>query len=152
MLQRHVDGVVIIPAQRAESRLTRAMFGRTPVVAFDRPVSDLALDVVLVQNTAGARRATEHLIEHGHKRIGFMGLSRKLFTINARFLGYRRAVQEAGLEEDSFFGCDSQEDTLRTLEEKLRGPNPPHRVLYIEHAGHSLRFGFPAESRHKAAW
>jgi LacI family transcriptional regulator len=125
MLQRHVDGVVIIPAQRAESRLTRAMFGRTPVVAFDRPVSDLALDVVLVQNTAGARRATEHLIEHGHKRIGFMGLSRKLFTINARFLGYRRAVQEAGLEEDSFFGCDSQEDTLRTLEEKLRGPNPP---------------------------
>jgi LacI family transcriptional regulator len=125
MLERHVDGVVIIPAHRTESRLTRAVFGRTPVVAFDRPVSDPALDVVLVQNTAGSRRVTEHLIEHGHKRIGFMGLSRRLFTINARFLGYRRALQDAGLEEDSFFGCDSQEDTLRTLQEKLQGPNPP---------------------------
>src|ERR1700722_4679816 len=65
MLERHVDGVVIIPAHRTESRLTRAVFGRTPVVAFDRPVSDPALDVVLVQNTAGSRRVTEHLIEHG---------------------------------------------------------------------------------------
>jgi LacI family transcriptional regulator len=125
MLQRHVDGVVVIPAHRSQSRLTRAMFGRTPVVAFDRPVSDPAFDVVLVQNAAGSRRVTEHLIEHGHKRIAFMGLSRRLFTINARFLGYRRALHEAGLEDDSYFGCDSQDDTLRTLQEKLRGPNAP---------------------------
>jgi len=125
LLQRHVDGLVVIPAHRLESRLTRVMFGRTPVVAFDRPVSDPAIDVVLVQNTAGSRRATEHLIEHGHKRIAFMGLSRRLFTINARFLGYRRAMQDAGLEEDSFFGCDSQDDTLSTLQSKLQGPNAP---------------------------
>jgi LacI family transcriptional regulator len=123
MLQRHVDGLVVIPAHRVESRLTRAMFGRTPLVAFDRPVSEPGFDVVLVQNTAGSRRMTEHLIEHGHKRIGFMGLSRRLFTINARFLGYRRAVQDAGLQEEGFFGCDSQEETLRALEAKLKGPN-----------------------------
>jgi LacI family transcriptional regulator len=125
MLQRHVDGLVVIPAQRLHSRLTRAMFGRTPVVAFDRPVSDPAIDVVLVQNTAGSRRITGHLIEHGHKRITFMGLSRKLFTINARFLGYRRAMQDAGLEDDAFFGCDSQDDPLRKLEAKLQGPDAP---------------------------
>src|ERR1700679_2089137 len=56
MLQRHVDGLVVIPAHRRQSRLTRALFGKTPVVTFDRPVSDPALDVVLVQNTAGSRR------------------------------------------------------------------------------------------------
>jgi LacI family transcriptional regulator len=125
MLQRHVDGMVVIPAHRRQSRLTRVLFGRTPVVTFDRPVADPALDVVLVQNTAGSRRITEHLIEHGHERIGFMGLSRSLFTINARFLGYRRALQNAGLKENAFFGCESQEDTLRAVEEKLRGPNTP---------------------------
>jgi LacI family transcriptional regulator len=125
MLQRHVDGLVAIPAHRRQSRLTRALFGRTPVVTFDRPSSDPALDCVLVQNTAGSRRITEHLIEHGHKRIGFMGLNRSLFTINARFLGYRRALQDAGLKEDSFFGCDSQEDTLRAVTDKLHGTNPP---------------------------
>ncbi len=125
MLQRRVDGLVVIPASFRQSRLTRALFGKTPVVAFDRPVSDPALDVVLVQNTAGSRRVVEHLIEHGHQRIGFMGLSRSLFTINARFLGYRRAMQDAGLQEDSFFGCDSQEDTLQAVQEKLHKANAP---------------------------
>lgn len=125
MLQRHVDGLVVIPAQGSQSRLSRALFGRTPVVTFDRPIPDPALDVVLVQNTAGSRRITEHLIEHGHQRICFMGLSRNLFTINARFLGYRRALQAAGFKEDAFFGCDSQENTLSTIQEKMRGADPP---------------------------
>jgi len=116
---------VIIPAQRRQSRLIRALFGRTPVVTFDRPVPDPALDVVLVQNAAGSRSITQHLIEHGHKRIGFMGLSRSLFTINARFLGYRRALQDAGLKENAFFGCDSQEDTLQTVQDKLNEANAP---------------------------
>jgi len=125
MLQRHVDGMMVIPASFRHSRLTRALFGKTPVVAFDRPVSDPALDVVLVQNTMGARRIVEHLIEHGHKCIGFMGLSRHLYTINARFLGYRRALQDAGLKEVSFFGCGSHEDTLRAVERNLRGAEAP---------------------------
>jgi len=42
MLQRHVDGVMVIPARFRQSRLTRAFFGKTPVVAFDGPVSDPA--------------------------------------------------------------------------------------------------------------
>jgi LacI family transcriptional regulator len=129
MLQRNVDGLVAIPASFRESRLTRSLLGKTPIVVFDRPVADPALDVVTVQNTAGSRRMVEHLIGHGHKNIAFMGLSRSLYTINARFLGYRKAIQEAGLQEDSFFGCDSQEDTLRVLEEKLRGPKPPTAVF-----------------------
>jgi LacI family transcriptional regulator len=129
MLQRNVDGVVVIPARLNQSRMTRALFGKTPVVAFDRPVSDPTVDVVLVQNTAGARRMVEHLIEHGHQRIAFMGLSRSLFTINTRFMGYRRALQDAGLREDSFFGCGSQGDTLASLKEKLHGPNAPTAIL-----------------------
>jgi LacI family transcriptional regulator len=125
MLRWNVDGMVLIPARFRRSRLTRALFGKTPVVAFDRPVIDPAFDVVLVQNTAGAHRMVEHLIGHGHKRIGFMSLSRDLFTINARFLGYRRAMRDADLKEDAFFGCDSQQDTLQAIKDKLHGPNPP---------------------------
>jgi LacI family transcriptional regulator len=123
MLQRHVDGLVVIPARFRESHLNKALFGKTPVVFFDRPVSDPALDCVLVQNTAGSRRIVEHLIGHGHKRISFIGLSRSLYTMNTRFLGYRRAMHDAGLKEDAFFGCASLEDTLRAVEDKLQGAN-----------------------------
>ncbi len=129
MIQRHVDGLLAIPAPHRESRISRALFGKTPAVIFDRPVSDPSLDVVLVQNTAGARHMTAHLIEHGHKHIAFMGLSRNLFTINARFQGYRRALQDAGLGEDAFFGCASYEDTVQALQEKLQGANAPTAIF-----------------------
>jgi LacI family transcriptional regulator len=45
MLQRNVDGLVVIPAGFRDSRLSRALFGKTPVVVFDRPISDSAVDV-----------------------------------------------------------------------------------------------------------
>lgn len=129
MLQRSVEGVLVIPARLRQSRLTRVLFGRTPVVTFDRPVSDPSVDTVLVQNSAGSRKIVQHLVEHGHKNIAFMGLSRTLFTINARFLGYRHALQEKRLQENAFFGCDSEEDTLTALQAMLAGRNPPTAVF-----------------------
>uniref|UniRef100_E6PXF3 Transcriptional regulator, LacI family n=1 Tax=mine drainage metagenome TaxID=410659 RepID=E6PXF3_9ZZZZ len=121
MLQRHVDGLMIIPAQSRQTRLTPELFGKTPVVAFDRPVAQQPFDVVTVQNSVGAQRMVEHLIEHGHKRIVFMGLNRRLYTMNARYLGYRKAMRGAGLTEQFFFGCGSQDDTLTFLLDALKG-------------------------------
>jgi LacI family transcriptional regulator len=40
-------------------------------------------------------------------------------------MGYRNALQKAGLQESSFFGCDSQQDTLRAIQEKLSESSPP---------------------------
>jgi LacI family transcriptional regulator len=142
MLQRHVEGLVIIPAKAPQSRLTRSLFGKTPVVVFDRPVSDTTFDMVLVQNTSGSRRMVEHLIEHGHQRISFMGLSRKLYTINARHLGYRRAMQEARLTETAYFGCDSKEDTLKALEAQMNSKTPPTAIFASNNL--SMRYVFAA--------
>ncbi len=129
MLELHVDGLVVIPSRFRQSRLTRNLFGKTPVVTFDRPVADPSLDVVLVQNTAGSRRIVEHLIEHGHKRIAYLGLSRSLFTINARFLGYRRAMQDAGLETDATFGCETEAFIADLLKKKLESGQPPSALF-----------------------
>lgn len=129
MLQRHVDGLLAIPARFNSTRLSRSMLGKTPVVLFDRPIADPTFDVVLVQNTTGARRITEHMIEHGHERILFMGLSRNLYTINARFLGYRRAMHDAGHRETGYFGCDSEENTLRYLKDVFQEKNPPTAIV-----------------------
>jgi LacI family transcriptional regulator len=129
MLERHVDGIVVIPSKFRQSPLTRALFGRTPVVTLDRPVPDSSLDVVLVQNSAGTRSIVEHLIGHGHKRIAYFGLSRSLFTINARFLGYRRAMNDAGLKIDTAFDCKSELLTLDALRKKLECSQPPTAVF-----------------------
>lgn len=125
MLQRHVEGLVVIPANRGQSKLTRALLGKVPMVAFDRPLGDAAFDTVLVQNQSGSKRMVQHLIEHGHQRISFMGLGRNLFTINARFQGYRKAMQEAGLEFDSFFQCDTPESTQEAVRARLASKKAP---------------------------
>jgi LacI family transcriptional regulator len=129
MLQRHVDGLMIIPSRVRNPRLTRALFGKTPVVAFDRPVSDPTIDTVLVQNAVGSRRVVEHLIEHGHRHITYLALSRSLFTINTRFLGYRRAMQDAGLESCAVFDCTSEEIVEQTLKAKMALDTPPTAVV-----------------------
>jgi LacI family transcriptional regulator len=125
MLQRHVEGLILIPANRGQSQLTRAMLGKTPLVAFDRPLADPSFDSVLVQNQLGSRRMVEHLIEHGHSAITFMGLSRNLYTINARFQGYRRAMLDAGLEIDAYFQCETPESTLDAIQSRLHSKKPP---------------------------
>lgn len=129
MLQRHVDGLLVIPARIRQSRLTRSLFGKTPVVAFDRPVPDPSIDTVLVQNAIGSRRITEHLIEHGHRHITYIALSRSLFTISTRFAGYRRAMQDAGLEVCPIFDCNSEEIAEQILKAKMERDTPPTAIV-----------------------
>jgi LacI family transcriptional regulator len=130
MLQRHVDGLMVIPARSANHASPAHLFGKTPVVAFDRPVPDPSIDTVLVQNTIGSRRITEHLIEHGHKRITFMALSRSLFTISTRFARLSPRHAGCGLRSLSDlrlrFGRRYPEQVLK---EKLDGTTPPTAVI-----------------------
>jgi LacI family transcriptional regulator len=125
MIQRNIEGMLVIPAGAKTSKLTRSMFGKLPVVVFDRPLSGHSFDTVTVQNHLGVKKIVQHLIEHGHRNICFMGLSKKLYTINARYLGYCHAMQEAALDKDDFQGCDSLEATISTIANKLKSKNPP---------------------------
>jgi LacI family transcriptional regulator len=126
MLQRRVDGLIVIPADAHRSRLSRAEFDRTHIVTLDRPVQDRRFDTVLVQNQSGSKRAVQHLAgEHGHKRIIFVGLNKQLYTVRARFEGYRRAMLEAGLQPEPSFKCASQEATSAIVGGVMREKTPP---------------------------
>lgn len=126
MLQRHVEGLLIIPADIRRSRVSQAEFAGTHIVTLDRPVHDARIDSVQVQNQSGAKRAVLHLIEqHGHKRIFFLGFNKNLYTVRSRFEGYRRAMLEAGLEPESTFDCSSEEATAEIVATRLRSSSSP---------------------------
>jgi LacI family transcriptional regulator len=130
MLQRHVDGLVVIPAASRRSHLTRPEFNKIPIVTLDRPGPDHRFDSVLVENQSGASLVTEHLISgHGHRRIAFLGLDKHLYTMNARFDGYRRAMLDAGLKPEASFQCSSQEATSSVISAMLHEKNPPTALL-----------------------
>jgi LacI family transcriptional regulator len=124
MLRRHIEGLVVIPAL-GKSRLREKEFDQTPIVTLDRPVAGSPFDCVLVQNKIGARTGVRHLIEHGHRRIAFLGLSRTLFTIKGRMEGYREALLDAGLRPSTHYVGDALPEMLTTIMTLMAGKNPP---------------------------
>ncbi|MBS3814363.1 LacI family DNA-binding transcriptional regulator [Candidatus Bipolaricaulota bacterium] len=49
-------------------------------------------------NYGVTKLATEHMIEHGHKRIAFLGGPKNLIASEARERGYRAALEQEGIE------------------------------------------------------
>jgi LacI family transcriptional regulator len=125
MLQKHVEGFIVCPTPSKVSKLSSPIFQRTPIVSFDRPLQVPRVASVVVENAAGAKSGTQHLIEHGHKRIHFLGGDSQFFTLKTRFDGYRRAMSGAGLSPQSLFDINSEEMVFEYLKKATAGRNAP---------------------------
>ncbi len=99
LLRRRVDALLVVPTGTDHRYIHDAGFD-TRTVFLDRPPARVKADTVLVENAAGARRAVEHLLAHGHTRIAFVGDDARLFTARERLSGYRRALTRAGVTLD----------------------------------------------------
>jgi len=93
-----VAGVIVTPVSAAISSYLLAQ--RIPVVEADRTFSQGACDAVLVDNIGVSQRMSDHLISLGHRRIALL-IDETAWTTGAdRFKGYRRSLEESGIEVD----------------------------------------------------
>ncbi|HTP21296.1 MAG TPA: LacI family DNA-binding transcriptional regulator [Solirubrobacteraceae bacterium] len=99
LLRRRVDALLVVPTGADHRYIHDAGFD-TRTVFLDRPPARAKADTVLVENAAGARRAVEHVLAHGHTRIAFVGDEVRLYTARERLGGYRKALARAGVAED----------------------------------------------------
>ncbi len=90
----------IVPVGRDHSYLAQEMELGTGIVFLDRPQGNLAADTVTFDDYGGARAAVEHLIRQGHRRIGMLAQSLRIYTMTERYRGYRDALAAAGIEFD----------------------------------------------------
>jgi LacI family transcriptional regulator len=93
MLQRRVSGLLIAPTTGDHAWLTDAS---AAVVFVDRSATGLDADLVDIDDRGAAELAVRHLIEHGHRRIGYIGDLPAVRTSELRLQGYRDALQSAG--------------------------------------------------------
>src|ERR1700674_4046122 len=95
----HVDGVLLAPCGR-RSRESLELLARQhiPVVLIDRDVDVIPNDVVRGESRRSASLLTEHLIRHGHRRIGLITGPVDVSTARERERGYRDALHEHDLE------------------------------------------------------
>ncbi len=100
LVQKQVDGVLLVPTGDYAELAAKLRTRNIPVVVIDRDVSDAPIDRVHIDNVAGGYLATCHLLDLGHRRIGYIGGPPHLSSVPNRSAGYLRALQEAGLPVD----------------------------------------------------
>jgi LacI family transcriptional regulator len=71
-LADRVDGLVLLGRTVGDESVAELEASGIPVVLLARPASGTA-DSVRAENRVSARRLTTHVIDHGHRRIGFLG-------------------------------------------------------------------------------
>ena len=134
VLMRHrPDGLLLVPSN-AESRALASFIRNSgiPIVTFDRPIASAGASV-LTDNFEAARAGTEHLLEHGHKRILCLGAEPHLYTIRERLRGYRQAMSDAGLAPLESMTLDETAAT-KSLRVLLNGPEPPEAIFTVKNS------------------
>ena len=134
LMEKQVDGLVVVPIGTDGLHLSTVIEQGTPVVCVDRTFTDLPADSVMVDNEEGGYKAVKALIGDGYRRIGFVGGDLEQMTCYERYLGYCRALEEAGISVDeelvSFSGM-AMHDGYYSMKEMLGKPNPPEAVFFV---------------------
>ncbi|MBB6673510.1 LacI family DNA-binding transcriptional regulator [Cohnella nanjingensis] len=111
-MQRNLDGAIILGIYQ-ESFYEELKKVELPIVLIDSYIHDRSFNVIGIDDEEGGYLATRHLIENGHTGIALVtGMIRKDGVIEKRFLGYKRALKEAGL----FYNADHVFESSVTFE------------------------------------
>jgi LacI family transcriptional regulator len=131
-----VSGMILHPYHLASEHVSRLSGDQVPVVIlgdFTTPTKQPAhWDQVTSSNLEGARLAVEHLIQLGHRRIGFVQGAEGTPSSLRRLAGYRSALEQAGLPiQDELIapGDYTQAGGRRALASLLALAQPPTAVF-----------------------
>jgi len=94
---KRADGLIIIGQGRNDQRLDSLAASRAPFIVWGVHVDEHNYLTVGSDNQTGAAEATNLLIKAGRRKIAFLGDSRHP-EVEHRFLGYKKALKEAGIE------------------------------------------------------
>ena len=93
---RRVDGIIVLTGRLGDAALARCARD-LPLVVTGRSLRAPGLFALDFDNVEGARLATRHLLEQGHRRIAFVAGDLRHPDGVQRLQGYREALQDAGL-------------------------------------------------------
>ncbi len=92
---------IIMVAPRIEDSELIELNSQIPLVVVDRKVEYEEIVQVYLDNTKGAQVATKHLLELGHRKIGFVMGPDLVPNSYTRRNGYIKAIEEYGIDYNS---------------------------------------------------
>ncbi len=147
LIERQVDGILLVPARSSGDSFRLLHAHRMPLVVLDRRIAARNVDSVRCDSEAGAYALAKHLVDLGHRRIAVLTGRRNISTSIDRVAGCRRALEEAGLplEDDLVhwggfnFGSLNQADGHRMALEVLAADGERPTAIFC--ANNFIGFG-----------
>jgi len=97
LLPTRVDGLILMTRSVEDEYIFYLHQRHIPFVLLDREIDEIEADCILTNNVDGAYKAVEHLLQHGYQQVAFISGPADSPDSNARFEGYRQALQNHGL-------------------------------------------------------
>ena len=135
LLNAQVDGILmsISNAKLEDNESFNSLIKKNvPLIFFDRKKDIKGVSSITIDDFKGAYDATTHLINQGCKRIAHLSNNRKLEIFKNRYLGYKQAIIDSGLEFDenlvieSFSKVAEGRNKTKIL---LKMENPPDAIF-----------------------
>jgi LacI family transcriptional regulator len=98
MLERKVDGVAVMTFGEEEPVLDQLTHRGVPIVLAEFKVDDPKASTILLDYSTGIHQAIGHLVDLGHRNIGFLAGPHSLHSAITRENDFRAAIQSAGLQ------------------------------------------------------
>jgi len=127
-----IDGLIFSPLTVTADEIANRQ-DDLPIVLLGERAVPPGFDHVAVDSVAAAQAVTEHLVSIGRRRIAAVGRESVEGTASVRLLGYRQALERAGIGYDAELVVGvaqyGREDGRRAMQGLLALPEPPDAVF-----------------------
>ena len=130
--ERRVDGIIVTSSRVGALHIPMLSQMEVPIVLLNNQHPSEVAHSVMIDNEGGSFAAATHLADLGHKRIGYIGDRNGHQSDAERLLGYRRAIEAAGLPFDPDLvqhGDGKPEGAREAMTRLLSIPDPPTAVF-----------------------
>jgi DNA-binding LacI/PurR family transcriptional regulator len=130
--ERRVDGILVNSSRVGALYMPLLEKMKVPIVLINNQHPGEFIFSVTIDNLRAARDATRHLVELGHRRIGYVGNQFGLQADTDRFAGYRQILEETDIgfqPELVAHGDGRPEGGMRGMERLLALPERPTAVF-----------------------
>lgn len=97
LLEKQIDGIILVSAGGEGENLKPIFTQGLPLVVVDCELHNIECDMVVTDQWKIGQQATRHLIERGHKRIACITAPRHTTPSTERTKGYRETLEAAGI-------------------------------------------------------
>ena len=94
LLEEQGVGIILLGTEMMDGDLSLYRNASCPVLLLDHWTESMDFNSVLINNADAARAITEHLLDNGHREVGYLRGNYRIKAFRSRFIGFQTALKK----------------------------------------------------------